>query len=126
MNIRKVDIQKDYEMLAKWWLHHGWGDVPAIILPKEGFIVNEICAGFIYQTDSKIAWIEYIVSDPASEKEYRAQSLDILIDNLIKRAKELGFLVAFATLEHPALIERYKKHGFVIGDSKVTNMIRSL
>jgi len=88
----------DYKTLVQWWDAHKWAPVAPQALPKVGYIVEldkPICAGFLYQTDSMIAWCEFIISDPNSNPSDRDKSLDILISSLTNEAKELGFKAIF-------------------------------
>jgi hypothetical protein len=114
----------DYISVASWWVMHDWPVIDADHLPKHGFIVDDKAVGFLYMTDSKIAWLEFIVANPNVSKEDRSEALDLVINKLIDLAKELEFKTVFSSVTHPRLIERYKRHGFVVTDTGMTNMIR--
>ena len=119
----------DYETLVSWWAGHNWPVVAPQALPNLGYVVEgdkPICAGFLYRTDSMIAWSEFIVADPESKIEERDKGLDMILDGLKKTATEMGFKALFTTLVHKRLIERHKKHGYNITDENVTNMVCSL
>ncbi len=124
--MRKFNPSTDYHTVCEWWRQHNWDCVPKDCLPVTGYIIDDVCVGFLYKTDSKIAWLEYIVSNKNSDKEVRNKGLDKVIDTLINDAYESGFKALFTSVEHPALIERYAKHHFVSTDKNVTNMIRRL
>ncbi len=111
-------------MLTEWWKGHKWEVMPLDMLPPTGFIVGNICAGFIYKTDGKLNMFEWVVSDPTSSKEDRAQALDILIDAVLEESQRDGAKIVFTSVQHPRLIERYKKQGFVVGDEGMTNLVR--
>lgn len=116
----------DYSMLCSWWNTHKFPPPPEAIFPQVGVIIDECAAGFLYQTDSAIAWVEWIVVDPVCDKIKRRQALDLLIDELSALAKNKGFKVIFTSVEHEGLMDRLKTKGFAIGDTKVTQMFRSL
>lgn len=124
--IRPIDFSKDYEILERWWKEHNWLPVHPSLLPKTGFIVDEVCAGWLYKTDSAFALLEFVVSDKNAEKDRRDKALNILINSLLEEADKAGFKVVFTSLEHPKLIERYQKFGFKVTDKNMTNMVRSL
>lgn len=125
MNIRPYEIH-DYMTLFDWWTAHKW-TAPAIdMLPRVGLVVDDICAGFLYQTDSKIAWLEFIVSNPKSDKYKREEALDLLISSCINQAKDMGFKAIFTSVKHPKLKERYVQHGFTVGDEGTTEMFRRI
>lgn len=119
--------EADYTEVAKWWVAHGWQPVPPGSLPIIGMIVespkNKLCAGWIYQTDSDIAWLEWVVGNPEADKMERSEALDMLVQSLLRAAKERGHSAIFTTLRHERLIERYKKHGFKVTDENMTCMI---
>lgn len=50
-----------------------------IMLAKEGI---NICTGFIYYTNSKICWIEFVVSNPNYRESDRKEALVSLIHEL--------------------------------------------
>lgn len=124
LTIRRYD-ETDFAVINQWWIAHGWTMVPSM-LPRIGFVVDGICAGFLYQTDSTFALLEWVISNPASEKESRRQGLDLLVEAAIREAKDLGFKVLYSTLKHPALIKRYENHGFVPTDTGMTALVRGL
>ncbi len=125
MEVRKYS-PNDYFEISVWWKNQGWPGVPQDHLPETGFVVEGIASGFLYKTDSKIAWLEFIIANPSTTKEERSEALDLIIDKLLETAKELNFKNVFSTAQHPKLLERYQKHGFTIGDQNMTNLMRSL
>lgn len=125
MNLRKY-TNLDYWTLTSWWHLHDWPCPDQEMLPETGFIVEDICAGFLYKTDSKIALLEFIISNPQTTKEKRANGLDILITALCEEAKKLEFKAIFTSVQHKKLIQRYENHGFVIADNDMKNMVKRI
>jgi hypothetical protein len=125
MKVRRF-ISSDYNDLVNWWKAQKWTPVPEDHLPEYGLVIDGIAAGFIYRTDSKFALLEFVIANPNTTKEERSEALDLIIDDLLFIAKELGHSTVFTSLEHPKLLERYEKHGFIPTDKNVTNMIRRL
>lgn len=124
--IRRIELDQDYPSACAWWKAHNWPVLPKEALPEVGYIVPEICAAWLYRSDSSIAWIEWIIANPESDKEVRSEALDLLIQTVSSHAKELGFKFLFSSASHPHLIERYKLHGFHISDTAMTNLIKAL
>jgi N-acetylglutamate synthase-like GNAT family acetyltransferase len=125
MNIRMFE-KTDYPQVSQWWTEHKWPSIDHEHLPENGYIVEGYCAGFIYKTDSAFGLLEFVVANPKTDKDERAEALDLLLDTMIKKAKELKIKSLFTSLEHPKLIERYRKHGFMVSDTNMTNMIMRL
>ena len=116
----------DYSLMKSWAEGRKWPVIPAEFLPTTGIIDPEHCVGFLYKTDSKICWLEWVLGNPNSDKEERSKALDNLILALLCEAKSCGYKVVFTSVEHTGLIDRYKKNGFVVSENSMTNMIRSL
>lgn len=115
----------DYPVVCQWWTARQWPQIPLMMLPRRGFIVDGYCAGFLYLTDSPIAWLEWVVSNPDSDKIERQKALDNLISSLLNAAKEAGCKAVFSAANHPGLIERYKSHGFQVSDTGMTHVLRT-
>lgn len=116
-------------MLCDWWVKHKWHPIPKEALPHIGIVVKKddvsICAGFLYRTDSCIAWPEMFVSNPNyRDKKNRDAALTLLIDQLVSIAKDLGFLVCFASVTNQSLVKRLVNAGFKITDKAMTNLVR--
>jgi hypothetical protein len=118
--------EKDYDLLKSWWNAHNWKEVPSSSLPACGYIVNNVCAGFLYLTNSDMALLEWVVSDPNSKADLRDQSLDLLLAVLTEEAKLNGVKFIFTATRHPKLQERYKNHKFLEADREMVHFIRKV
>ena len=124
---------EDYDsILVGWWKQWKWTPPQRDFLPQNGtggLIVwdgdTPVCAGFIYNTNSKVSWIDWIISN----KEYRKipqrdDALELLIANLESIAKKGGNKYGYALLRHKKLINTYQKLGFNAGDQYTQEMIK--
>lgn len=128
-NIRRYNHIMDYKKISEWWNKRDSDPIPSNLLPAIGYIVDECCAGWLYKTDSDFCLIEWIVSDPSSDKIERDEALDVLIDTLENEAKKQGFTVMFTSISRdktPHLEDRMKKHDFVLGDENMANYIKRI
>lgn len=133
MNTR-LYTKEDYETLKGFWSQYkDWetSPVPETVLPPYGCVVEVdnkiVSAGFLYETKGHgCSWMEWVVADPKANKELRDKSLDLLIDTINSHAKNEGYQFVFTCVMHPKLMERYERHGFMKGDSNMTNMIKRL
>lgn len=119
----------DHRMLGMWWEMQGWATIPKEALPKTGVVVETddktaICAGFLYKTDSNVCLLEFIVADPLSDTMERGQALDVLIEELVDRAKQMEFVTVFTMATNTRLIDRYKEHKFQVTDRGMTHFVR--
>lgn len=131
-NIRILE-EKDYQELLSWWSFWKFPAPAQEMLPDNGLCgimisKNEvnISAGFLFFTNSKICWLEYIVSNPEYRSKDRSEAIQLLINELSAIAKEKGFKVMFTTLKNPNLINHYKKCGYLMGSTGTCEMIRLL
>jgi len=117
-----------YPTLVSWWLNHDWPSIPLNYLPKTGVVIYgkevPVCAGFLYSTDSDVAIIEWIISNPHTAKLERRAALVLLIEALCQEAKNRGFKSVFTFASHPRLIEELDSAGFVVTDRGMTHMLK--
>ena len=127
-NIRAV-VEGDYEsILVKWWKDWGWTPPPKDFLPETGLIVNkdgvDICAGFIYLTNSKVALTEFVVSNKEYKESDRSDALQFLLDCILVLAEDSGCKYAHVILKNKSLLKKYKASGYIVSDDNVTEMIK--
>ena len=75
-NIRKLNPSDYEDVLVKWWKDWNFEPPSKSFLPDQGegglmvlFNDKPVCAGFIYFTNSKVSWIEWIISDKKDMKQ---------------------------------------------------------
>lgn len=130
MKFRYIE-ENDYDKLVEWWSFWKFTPPPIEVLPDSGVIVNingvDACAGFIYFTNSKICWIEYIVSNPnVRVKEDRREAINGVIDILCTIGKNNGYNVAYASLKNKNLEDKYLENNFVLGSTNCNEYIKML
>jgi len=125
----------DYDsILVGWWADWGWTAPEKDFLPDNGqsgiivFDGNEpVCAGYLYITNSKAAWVDWIISSKTyREKPTRAEAIELLVLTLTDFAKGLGYKYCYALIKSPSLIDVYKKIGYTDGDQYNKEMIIKL
>ncbi|MCH1473422.1 MAG: hypothetical protein L7V85_05875 [Bacteroidia bacterium] len=128
-NIRRLE-DSDYESLVKWWKDWEWEAPPKDFLPENGtggFMVSkddsDICAGFIYLTNSKVAWIEFVISNKQYKEKDRKDAIQFLINSLSAVAQESNAKYGYAVLKHKGLIKHYEESGFFKSDENITEML---
>jgi len=134
INIRLLN-DTDYDnILVGWWKEWGWEAPSRDFLPNNGTggaIVFDgetpICAGFLYMTNSKASWIDWIISSKTyTEREKRKYAIHLLIEQLTVLSKDLGNKYAYALIKHQNLIKTYEELGYIKGDSYQSEMIKIL
>ena len=122
MHVRVYIPAEHYELIANWWTKRDRPvPSPDMMAPTGRIIYMEnkpICAGFLFKTDSKIAIINHMVSDPNQlDKNLRDEALNLLISHLIHEAYICGFKIVSASSNLDRLNKRYEKLGFIKTDS---------
>jgi hypothetical protein len=134
LTIRPLN-EHDYDtILCKWWTDWGWVVPQKDFLPQDGtgglMILDgdiPICAGFIYTTNSGVAWVDWIVSSKTYRKKpQRKNAIEWLIVSLEDLAKRTGHKYVYALIKHKGLVGVYEKLGFVQGDAYTTELIKKL
>jgi hypothetical protein len=132
-NVRQLN-DADYDTLVGWWKDWGWEPPTREFLPDDGtggIMVLDgdtpVCAGFVYATNSAVAWVDWIVSNKQYRKKpERTLALKVLIESLTNISKSSGGKYAYALIKHPRLIGLYEEAGYIKGDSYTSEMIKAL
>ena len=86
-----------------------------------------VCAGFVYVTNSSVAWVDWIVSSKTYRKKpQRKEAIDLLIETLTNVCRLNGTKYIYALIKHSGLIGTYEKFGYNKGDSYTNEMIKVL
>jgi hypothetical protein len=134
LTLRKLN-EKDYEdILLKWWSDWNWKAPEKDFLPDNGvggiIVFDEeipVCAGFMYLTNSSVAWIDWIISNKEYRKKpQRKEAIQLLIAALTNIAKDSGSKYGYALIKNKSLIDVYEDFGYIKGDSYTSEMIKVL
>jgi hypothetical protein len=132
LTIRQLNENDYQDLLVDWWNQWGWKAPEKDFLPDNGmggYIVYDgetpVCAGFIYVTNSRVAWVDWIISNK-EYREKRREAITMLIDALTNLSKMSGSKYAYALIKNDSLIKTYESLGYVKGDSYTSEMIKLL
>lgn len=123
----------DYPTLLNWWIAGNFPPPPKDLLPEEGrggimvYKDNiEICAGYLFFTNSKMAWLEFVVANNLYREKDRKEAIRFLINELTQIAKSNGFKIIFTSVKHEGLKKHYIDCGYVVGSENTTELIIQL
>ena len=68
----------------------------------------------MYTTNSKVAWIEYIISDPEYREDDRQQALELFITAAENILKSQGFKYTLFVGKHKNLIKTLEQKGWFV------------
>ena len=132
-SIRKLKTSDYNDVLIGWWKDWGWQAPAQDFLPENGegglmvMVDNKhVCAGFMYVTNSKVSWVDWIISDNKIEdKALRHEAVKFLVSTLTNICSQNGGYI-YALLRHDGLIKTYEDLGYVKGDSYTHEMIKKI
>lgn len=132
--IRELN-ENDYDdILVGWWKQWKWEAPKKDFLPndgKGGIMVFDgdvpVCAGFMYLTNSKVAWVDWIISNKEyTKKTQRKDAIKLLVSSLTDICKKTGSKYSYALIKNQSLIGMYEQLGYIKGDSYTAEMIKVL
>jgi hypothetical protein len=108
-----VNVTVDhYSEIASWYIARSLPVPLKDFIPSVGLIVPGLAAGFLFQTDTRLAIIGEFISNPDTSSEDRSRALDEITEGLCERAKSLGFLVITCSTQSSAIEKRAIAQGF--------------
>jgi hypothetical protein len=134
MQVRALKEEDYDQILVKWWRQWRWTPPAREMLPdngRGGFIIYDgdvpVVAGFLYQTNSKMAWVEWVISDfDYKDKDKRKEAISMLLAYLEGLAKAMGKKALYSLLKSKPLIEAYKLAGYESTETGYTEMIKRI
>ncbi len=128
-------VATDYDsILLQWWSDWRWTAPSRDFLPENGtggYIVYDedmpVCAGFMYETNSKAVWCDWIISNTKyKDRTKRKEALSLLIKTISEQAIMLNKKYVYALIKNKPLINVYKKQGFIEGASYSHELIKTI
>ena len=103
-----------------------------IVIHQEEFFCKDqndnkpIVAGFLYLTNSNIAWLEWIISDPNYKEINKRQAIELLITSAERAARNQGKEVIFSVSRNKALLKMHKKLGYTVDKDPSYEIIKNI
>lgn len=116
MVVERWDPERHRTVVLGWLRAHGidLSKFDDRMLPQTGFVVDGCAVGFMYHTDSQLAFFDAIATDPTAPSSRRHAALDRLITALRDEARRSGYTAIAGTPSRPSLIARFARHGFAV------------
>ena len=131
-NVR-ILTDNDFPILQKWWDWWRFPAPPKDYLPDDGrggimVCKNgiDICAGYLFFTNSKMAWLEFIISNNEYRENDRKEAIFFLINQSTDLARRKGFKVVFTSIKDKNLINHFLNCGYNVGSKNTTELIIQL
>lgn len=118
--------ETDYNEISAWYLKRNMTPVRQDFLPKVGFIVDGVAAGFLIQTDANIAILEPFISNKDAKSHERHAALDAIMEILVNTAEEMGCHGIFGFSTSLPMIRRALKQGFIVNEINSSTVFKEL
>lgn len=123
----KLFEEKDYPEVCRWWTTQDWPLLPLEALGDIGMIAwNDavpLAAGWLYMMTKYWCLIEWMVVNPDAPMKDRKLGLELILDRLKSEGQSFGAKAVFSSLRSNGLIRMYKKHGFSVTETGMTNAV---
>lgn len=126
MKITQFNYRQHAEQVEAWGAKHRFPLPSKDFLPETGILVEDIAAGFIYLSNSKISWIEWVFSNPEKSVEERREALDFLMDTLEKIGIAHGMKAIFSSAAVGAYKSILERNGYKETDSSMTHFVKPI
>lgn len=126
MEVVEYQPEKHNDMLLTWYNQWGLSPHSIELLPGTGLIIENVCALFLYRTNSLLCLVEGFISNREAEDTVRAQGLDLISSKMDEWIKELGFKQIMTFSNNPKVIERAKSMNFDVSKEQYNVLYRRI
>lgn len=126
MKAEKFEPELHLSQIEEWVKAHDIGFLLSNTLPKNGRIVPDVCALFIYKTDSDVGFIENMISNPKADKSEVSNGFDLCGDELEIDARKLGIKYLVGSSFLPAVADHAKRNGYIVRPESYKLLVKEL
>ena len=130
MNTRTL-TESDWETLSDWWKAWKWPVMAKDMLPDNGtggiMVENEgenIVAGFLYWSNSKLVWLDWIISNPKVSRDIRQEAIKKLILTAEHMTKQAGSKYMMSISRSNSLLKTHKQMGWNVDKTPSYEMVK--
>lgn len=130
MNVREFCFDSDYGTFSSWWTARKAVAPHPVVLSRTGIVLEKDgrlqAASFPTLTNMGAALLGWTVVDPDLTQDEQDAALDSLIMCCDAFLEVRGYEMVLFPTEHPALIARYSRHGYTLGDDGLRWLVKPL
>ena len=123
--------EQDFIVLSDWWKDWGWPVMPKDMLPDNGtggIMVEHkgknIVAGFLYWSNSKLVWLDWIISDKKAKNKIRKKAIEKLIETAEFMVEEAGCKYMMSISRSNSLLKIHEQMGWNVDKTPSHEMIK--
>lgn len=105
-------------MVKQWCRSRNLPTTMLQLLPRHGLIVPDVAVAFLYQTDSKIAYVDGFMSNPDATMDDRVRAFDLITEGVEELARSLGFKQIWVFTTRKGVAAQAERHGWKAQDRR--------
>lgn len=114
MKVYRYNAEEHYIQVCDWAKARGIAEPLRGLLPDMGRIVPGVAVVFLYRTDSKLGFIENLISNPVVKYPLASEAIEACIEAIQKDAIDEGITHLWGVTFIPGVADRAKKQGFSV------------
>lgn len=130
MKIRLMDTEKDLDTIKRWWKDFDGTEMHEVILSDIGIMAydddNDICAGWLFETNSYVAMVGWFISDSKLNKTIVDKGLKMVVREAERLSSSFGYKILTTYSKNKSMIRRLKGLDYIEGDLDMTQLVKSL
>lgn len=126
LHIRKFDRAKDTKTINQWCRDWKMSEFADWWLPDTGYMVEGVLYGSLYFTNSGLAYLENIISNPDAPTELRQTALGMVGDASFQEARAAGYKAVLGWTSNKSVAGVSAEHGMQLSKFNHTVMIKLL
>lgn len=127
-NVRMKEYEPFYKIAKGWWEERKRSAPAVHTLSTTGIMVYHenypVCAGWLYQTDSLMAVIGFVIGDLKTTGKVKKESVKFLLTKLEEMAKNMGFNSIFFPIETDSVARLGRKELKYSGSGKTNELAK--
>tara|TARA_B100000287_G_scaffold16829_1_gene16894 strand:+ start:51 stop:458 length:408 start_codon:yes stop_codon:yes gene_type:complete len=131
-NVRTLK-KSDFKTITSWWKEWDWPILPKDFLPDNGtggIMVeknnNKIVCGFLYFSNSKLVWLDWIVSNPKYRQKDRKEAIKLLIQTAENMVENAGCKYVMSISRSNSLLKIHENLGWVVDPTPSHEMTKGI
>lgn len=127
-----VRLDKErYSIVKNWWIERKWSIPAPEFLSTTGIMIyyqdRPICAAWLYQTDSLVAMLGFIIADLKTVGKVKKNSIEFLFNKFEEVAKQMGFKLIFLPVATDSIARLgIKKLNYINSGSKINELSKAI
>lgn len=126
MNVEKYIPEKHNDMLKLWYKQWNLPIDQIEILPNTGMVIDNICALFLYETNSSVCFLENFVSNKFIDEDIRQKGFYLICLAMEEWVKFLGYKQVITTSNNSEVIKRCLDMNFIKSEKQYYVLTRRM